>query len=938
MVKGVEVFALQQKRTSLTDKDSFTRHISKEELKLLARFPEENPHPVFRVSRDGKVCYANKASVKLLKANGVTLGSYVPKEWESAVNDVFMSDSAREIKVAVDGRVFMLSFTPIEGDDFLYAYSTDVTDRVAAENAMRRSSESLARAQRIAKVGSWDWNIATNDLEWSDETYRIFGANPVEVEATYEGFLSFIHPDDRDSVDKAVNNCLATGSPCAIEHRVVTSKGEERIVKEYGELFLDSSGKPEKMVGTVQDITDMRKTEESLNKAQSLSHTGSWEWDIPSGKVVWSDEHYRIFGLEPQKTEATYELFMKYVHPDDAGFVVKSIEDAFSGKKKYEVEHRVIKEGGERRVCRGQGEVQFGDDGKPRKMVGTIQDITDMRKSEDSLKLARTIFESAHEGVVICGADVNIESVNPAFTKITGYAEEEVIGKNPSFLQSDRHSAEFYKAMWAEIEKTGYWSGEIWNRRKNGEAYPELLSITAEKNSCGGVEHYIAVFTDLTGAAGRDDSRYKENYDPLTGLPNRILFADRLNQSIAHTERSGGILSLIILGLDGFVKVNNRFGYAAGDKVLQEASKRIMRSARDVDTVSRFGSDEFGLILGDIKNSGVAAKMGSKIMESFSEPFKIGGEDIFLTISVGIALYPNDGRVGQSVIKNCDIAMQRAKELGGDRCQLFTSEMNEKAMKRLTLEKELRLALRREELLPFFQPKVSIGTGKMIGMEALARWDHPEKGLVSPAEFIPIAEETGLIVPMGEHILRESCRINKVFQDAGYPPMMVAVNLSPKQFTESNIVMMVESVLEETNLSPEYLEMEITESMVMEDVENAIATLKKLNEMGITLSIDDFGTGYSSLGYLKRFPIDALKIDMIFIRDMTVSSDDAEIVSAIISMAKSLNLKVIAEGVETKEQLELLREYGCDQIQGYYYSKPLNKSVFELLLKRGKKL
>jgi diguanylate cyclase (GGDEF)-like protein len=490
------------------------------------------------------------------------------------------------------------------------------------------------------------------------------------------------------------------------------------------------------------------------------------------------------------------------------------------------------------------------------------------------------------------------------------------------------------------VETDGGWRGEIWSRRKDGGAYPELRSITTVQNEFGETTRYVVIFYDLTevkrSEALEEELIYKAGHDPLTDLPNRTLFYDRLSRDIARAKRNGTSLAVMLVGIDSFKQVNETLGHMVGDKLLKLASERIKRSNREMDTIARFGGDEFGVIFENIGNAENAGKAARKIMNAFAAPFILDEGEIFLTISMGVALYPNDDGTVEILIKNCDTAMHRAKDAGKNSCEFFRPEMTEKAMKRHTIERELRLAVEKKEFIPYFQPKVHLKTGEMTSMETLARWNHPLLGIVPPNDFIPIAEETGLVTDIGGFMLKEACRINKQWANTGYPPLRVAVNLSARQFQRGNIVAEVQKALEETSLAPEYLELEITESMVMQDVEQAIKTLQALHDMGIVLSVDDFGTGYSSLGYLKRFPLDALKIDVIFIRDMVTSEEDQEIVAAIISMAHNLKLKVIAEGVETAAHIEFLEELGCDEIQGFYYSKPLPSKDFEELMRKGR--
>lgn len=427
---------------------------------------------------------------------------------------------------------------------------------------------------------------------------------------------------------------------------------------------------------------------------------------------------------------------------------------------------------------------------------------------------------------------------------------------------------------------------------------------------------------------------YQSINDPLTGLPNRILFKDRLNLALAQARRNSQILAVILLGIDRFKVINDSLGHTVGDRLLQQVSIRLSALMRKSDTVARLGGDEFAVIAMDIGKDENAARVSQKIMETFSQPFIIGGHELYVTLSIGVATFPNDGEEAETLIINADTAMYRAKEQGRNTYRLYTPEMNAKALQRLELENSLRRAVDRGEIEVFYQPKVNIKTGVIGGSEALVRWRHRERGLVSPAEFIPLAEETGLIIPIGEWVLRTACGQNRKWMDAGYPPLRVAVNISARQFQQKNLVERVDRILRETGLDPRRLELEITESVAMQDAEFTIKMLREFKERGITISLDDFGTGYSSLNYLKRFPLNNLKIDQSFIKNITTDTDDEAIASAVIVLAQNLKLEVVAEGVETQEQLDILRERQCNEMQGYLFGRPVPAGEFEKLLNK----
>jgi len=425
------------------------------------------------------------------------------------------------------------------------------------------------------------------------------------------------------------------------------------------------------------------------------------------------------------------------------------------------------------------------------------------------------------------------------------------------------------------------------------------------------------------------------HYDTLTDLPNRTLFYDRLQQSLAHSRREDGTAAVIFIDLDRFKLVNDTLGHAAGDHLLQQAARRLKAKLRASDTVGRLGGDEFAVILSDLASADDAGAVAQQLMRVLEQPFELDGREMFITASVGITLFPTDGTDPDTLLKNADAAMYRAKEQGRNTCQFYRAEMNARSVERVSLERHLRRALERGEFLLHYQPQLHLKTGQIIGMEALIRWQHPEMGLVSPAKFIPVAEETGLIVDIGSWVLCTACAQNKAFQEAGLPPITVAVNLSPRQFRQRGLVKSIRAILEDTGLNPRYLELEITESMVMHNAEEVITTLSELEGMRLQLSVDDFGTGYSSLNYLKRFPVHRLKIDQSFVRDIGTDPDDTAIAQSIIALGHSLDLKVLAEGVETAEQLAFLENAHCDEAQGYYFSRPVPAEEVGRFIARG---
>ncbi|MCM8595451.1 EAL domain-containing protein [Accumulibacter sp.] len=564
--------------------------------------------------------------------------------------------------------------------------------------------------------------------------------------------------------------------------------------------------------------------------------------------------------------------------------------------------------------------------------LGTVVDISAEKAAAEQLRLAAKVFEQGGEGIAITDAAYRIVMVNQAFVRITGYSAEEALGSNPRLLASGRHDRSFYQAMWAAIEAQGHWQGEIWNRRKDGSVYPEWLSISRVQSE-GVTTHYIGTFIDITQHKEAEASIQRlAHYDPLTGLPNRSLLDERFRHDLSRAHRGREPLALMFLDLDRFKNINDSLGHRVGDELLIQVGQRLRHAIRDEDTVSRLGGDEFILVLPKTDADG-AAHVAAKLLEITAPPYRIEQHELTVTASVGIAMYPADGDSFEVLSMCADTAMYRAKQSGRNGYCFFTAEMQERSARMLQIENDLRRALDNDELRLHFQPQFAIADRRLVGAEALLRWQHPELGTVPPAEFVPIAEESGLILPIGEWVLRTAVRQLRIWQRAGLPLASVAVNLSAVQFRQASLTQMVSRILDEEELSAGCLELELTESVAMDNPLAAIETMDKLRERGVRMSIDDFGTDYSSMSYLKRFRVHKLKIDRSFVADLSTDPDDEAIVSAMISLAHNLGLQTIAEGVESEAQLAFLRARGCDEAQGYLFGPPMTADRFGAFLR-----
>ncbi len=552
-------------------------------------------------------------------------------------------------------------------------------------------------------------------------------------------------------------------------------------------------------------------------------------------------------------------------------------------------------------------------------------------------RLLEQVLESTSEGIAVTDASGRIEMVNAAFCDITGHQAEAVRGQLLTELNSHQEAGAAYSLIFQALEDEGVWGGEVLHQRPDGHQFHQWLSVVRMNGGEG--DRLVWAMRDISEIKNSEEKiAYLAYHDALTGLPNRRLFNDRLKVAIATAARKNRRLALLFLDLDNFKRVNDGLGHAAGDELLEETARRLRGKVREEDTVARLGGDEFICLLVGIQEPDYAAVVAQRILDSLSKPFKLRGREFYLSASVGITLYPDDGDDPGTLLANADMAMYRAKNAGRNNYKLFTPSLNEKVQRRMALEEALRSAIDNQEFLVHYQPKVELTEGRVVGMEALVRWQRPGQGLISPGEFIPLAEDTGQIVAIGQWVLEQACRQTKAWHDQGNQGLAVSVNLSPRQFQQKDLVPMVADTLGRTGLDPDCLELEVTESMLMNSVEDAIVTLEQLNGLGVHLSMDDFGKGYSNLYYLKRFPMGTLKIDRSFVQDVAVEPDDASIVDTIINMSRSLKMKVIAEGVENHQQLRFLKERRCDQMQGFLFSRPLPTDEISSMLASGARL
>jgi diguanylate cyclase (GGDEF)-like protein/PAS domain S-box-containing protein len=677
-----------------------------------------------------------------------------------------------------------------------------------------------------------------------------------------------------------------------------------------------------------RQMKKLEESEERLGFALEGSGDGVWDWHIPTSTVWFSKKWKSMLGYDENEIGTGLDEWSSRVHPEDMPSVLADLQPHLDGKiTTYVNEHRVRCKNGTYKWILDRGQViSRDDDGKPLRVVGVHTDITERKQSEERLKLAATVFTHAREGIIITDATSSIIEVNDTFTEITGYSREEVIGRKPRILQSGRQSPEFYADMWQTINTIGYWRGEIWNRRKDGESYIETLTITTVMDASNKVSNYVALFTDITQIKSHQNQLEKmANYDVLTDLPNRVLLADRLSQSILQCKRHGMSLAVVFLDLDGFKRVNDLHGHDIGDELLIVISQRMKLALREGDTLARIGGDEFVAVLADLEKVEDCQPVLERLLLAASSPVTIEDNIVNVSASIGVTVYPQDSVDADLLMRHADQAMYVAKELGKNRYHLFDTTRNDIIKVKQERLLELRQALDNQQFVLHYQPQVNMRTGKVIGLEALIRWQHPEQGLLPPNAFLPSIENSAMSIDVGEWVIDTALTQISLWQTMGLTlPDSISVNIAATQLEQPDFTHRLKTLLDaHPDVAPHHLELEVLETSALEDTQNISTTMKACIALGVKFAIDDFGTGYSSLTYLRHLPADLIKIDQSFVCDMLIDNDDLAIVEGVISLSKSFKRAVIAEGVETIEHGTVLLEMGCELAQGYGIAKPL---------------
>ncbi len=679
--------------------------------------------------------------------------------------------------------------------------------------------------------------------------------------------------------------------------------------------------------------TALRASEERLSLALSATEDGLWDWDLRRQSVYYSPGYHALLGMKDGELSNDRDQWLQLLHPEDSPVYQRTLDELMQASEDtaYENSYRLRHRDGSYRWVLSRGRLQLDALGRPERFIGTVKDITQRRADADSLRQAAAVFESTQEGVLVTDAQQTIVHINPAFSRITGYSEAEILGKHPTLLKSGRHDAAFYQHLWHTLQTQGIWSGEVWNRRKDGEIYPQWQCIRAIRGDHGLLSHYVAVFSDISVLKhSQQELDHLAHHDALSNLPNRLLFSERVEHALQRAQRDDDRGAVLVVDLDHFKHINESLGHNVGDLLLKATGERLAGRLGSGSTLARLGGDEFAVLSEDCTQAEQAAHLAQSLIDCLNAPFLLDGQELFISASVGICLYPDDAKTVDEVLRNADSALFKAKSSGREGFAFYDQEQTEYARQRVELIAGMRHAIENDELRVHYQPLHSLTDNRLIGVEALVRWQHPQRGLVPPGEFIPIAEDSGMISAIDAWVLEQACRQMVAWRSDGRHLQFVAVNISSRLFSRGELDQRVAQVLASTGLPAGCLELEVTESAVMDDPDQAQALLERLRGLGVRLAIDDFGTGYSSLARLKRLPVHKLKLDQSFVAGLPHDKDDLAITRAVIALAHSMEMKVLAEGVERAEQLEHLRQLGCDYVQGYFIGRPVAAQYLQL--------
>ena len=922
--------------------------------KLQVAATEATANAILITDRAGTVVWSNHAFERLT--------GYAPAEIAGENARILQSgQTPREVYAEMwgtilEGRIWRGEIVNRRKDGGLYHEEMTITPLVNTEGQIEHF---VAVKQDITKrKRAEEWNVLVSQVLHSTSDFISVGDTSAHITFANQAWLRALGYTDQELIGQSFDLILSPNNSAELIREIHTRSaaggwtgeclqrckdGRDISVLLSTGTLTDSAGQFAGTFGIGRDITERKRIEHEILFKNALLET---QTEATMDGILAVDEANRII-LSNHRFAKIWNVPLERLRAGDDNqllpYVADQIDDRdqFVERVEYLYGHREEKSKDEIRLKDGRILDRYsspltGADGRYYGRIWYFRDITERVKAQERLELWSHVLEQSAEGIFVCDPQERILLVNAAFEKLTGFSAAEAVGQTPRILHSGLQDRGFYAEMWNNVVETGKWQGEIWNRRKSGEIYVEWLSISAVSRQSGPVTHYVGIFSDITTRKQDQEQLVRlAHHDPLTDLPNRTLLMDRIEQAIRAAQRRNGKVAVLFIDLDRFKEVNDSLGHNAGDLLLQASAQRFRGVVRREDTLARIGGDEFVAVIQGLHDSKDAIIVARKLLSSLAQPITLNGYELTVTASMGISLYPDDSNSGQELIRDADTAMYQAKGAGRNTYHFYTRDLNRRALEMLSIESALRRAIECQEFVLHYQPQVDLRSGRIIGAEALIRWNHPEKGLVMPGKFISVAEERGLIGRIGEWVVEEATRQVALWHKAGMS-LSVAVNVSAMQFRQKNFAEELAHIADKTGIPVNCLELELTESSVMRDAEAMIEILEKLHSMGFQLSIDDFGTGYSSLNYLRRFPVDKIKIDQSFVKDATVHESAGGIVTAIIALARSLKLKVIAEGVETGEQLQVLRAQGCDQAQGFLFSPGLEVAQFESLIQRWK--
>ncbi len=749
-----------------------------------------------------------------------------------------------------------------------------------------------------------------------------------ESELVTKPFLDFILPEDRQRTADEMKLQVAVRPSLNFENRFVCKDG--KVISLLWTAYFDKNDGT--TYATARNITELKQAEETaraseerLRLAMSAANQGWFDVDLRSGKVVVSPEYIRMIGFDKDEFITDLPTWLENIHPDDRDAVAANFQACVQNGGPSSMEYRRLTKCGDWKWIQSIGKiVQWDADQRAIRMIGIHADITDRKHMEDAMRITASVFDNTQDAILITDANNVIIEVNPAFTRITGYSHEEVIGKNPNFLSSGRQDNAFFARMWQSLNQERSWRGEIWNRRKSGEVYAELISISAICDNGGKVLRYVAVFSDISHLKAHEaELNLAANYDALTGIPNRILLADRMKQAIAQTAREQNMMAICYLDLDGFKPINDTMGHDAGDKVLVEVAKRIENTIRGGDTVARIGGDEFVVLLLSLEKGEEFLTILNRLLAAIAHPITIKNKSLTISASIGVSIYPLDDEDPDTLLRHADQAMYVAKQSGKDRFHIYDPAPDRRARDQHAFLKSIRHALEQGQFELYYQPKINLRTKELIGAEALIRWRHPERGLLLPAEFLHHIENTDLDIEVGDWVTAKALAQMNHWRSTGLD-IEVSINISGYHLESPHFVERLQQQLAHyPDMPVGKLQIEVLETVALNDIAIVRGIIESCREIGVRFALDDFGTGYSSLSYLSGLPVDVLKIDQSFVRDMLEDNGDKTIVQGIIALARAFGRQTVAEGIETEEHYQLLIDMGCELGQGYYIARPM---------------